>query len=88
MLLAALGFPVLTCGALEHTAYERPAPPCPPAALRLVVHRAEPKLVNPNGPCSTMLEVDPNTDVDSVLALASSRLGVPFKECVPPLTLL
>jgi hypothetical protein len=52
------------------------APPCPPAALRLYVHRAEPKLANPNGPCSTMLEVPPHTQWADLLALTSERLGV------------
>lgn len=47
-----------------------------PAKLRLYVHRAEPKVQNPNGPCSTLLEVAPNAGVEDVLALASARLGV------------
>ena len=52
------------------------APPCPPAALRLYIHRATPKVENRNGPCSTMLEVEPSTPLAEVLALASMRLGV------------
>jgi len=52
------------------------APPCPPAAMRLYIHRASPKQANPNGPCSTMLEMPPSATLEEVRALASSRLGV------------
>jgi len=52
------------------------APPCPPAARRLFIHRAHPKVANPNGPCSTFLEVDAQATVDEVRALASERLGI------------
>ena len=48
------------------------------ATLRLVVHRDEPKLTNPNGPCSTMLEVSPTIDVAEAVSLASARLDAPI----------
>jgi hypothetical protein len=59
-------------------AWPPPATPCPPAALRLYVHRAVPKRANPNGPCSTLLEVLPNASLAEVRALASERLGAPI----------
>ena len=39
------------------------------------VHREPPKRTNPNGPCSTTLEVRPGTTVPAVLAMVSERLG-------------
>ena len=53
-----------------------PLPLLPTAAIRLYVHRAEPKRANPNGPCSTMLEVGRSATVEEVVDLASARLGV------------
>ncbi|EOD10851.1 hypothetical protein EMIHUDRAFT_234211 [Emiliania huxleyi CCMP1516] len=44
--------------------------------LRLYVHREEPKLDNPNGPCSTLLDIAPSAGVDGALRLASARLQV------------
>lgn len=48
----------------------------PAPAIRLYVHRAEPKIANPNGPCSTMLEVERSATIEEVVDLASARLGV------------
>ena len=44
--------------------------------LRLYVHRAQPKIENPNGPCSAMLTVAPGTAMAELLALATQILGV------------
>ena len=48
-----------------------------PARVRLYVHRAQPKIENPNGPCSTMLTVAPDTTMPELLALATQILGIP-----------
>ena len=61
---------------LERPSFAGLAPPCPAAGFRLFVHRAQPKVENPNGPCSTLIEVDAQATVDEVRALASARLGV------------
>ena len=52
------------------------AEPVALASLRLYVHRAQPKIANPNGPCSTMLTVAPDTAMVELLARATQILGV------------
>ena len=47
-----------------------------PAKVRLYVHRAQPKIENPNGPCSTMLTVAPGTAMPELLAMATQILGI------------
>jgi hypothetical protein len=44
------------------------------------IHREHPKSINPNGPCSTILEVDESTTIDGVLSQASKRLEFPAIE--------
>ena len=40
-------------------------------------HRAEPKYVNPNGPCSTTVDIGKDTTTDGILKLVGQRLGFP-----------
>ena len=44
------------------------------------IHREHPKSTNPNGPCSTIVEVDDSATIAGVLSQASKRLEFPAVE--------
>jgi len=46
--------------------------------VTLYVHREEPKIINENGPCSTVIEVDRDLAIADVLDLVSKRLDAPI----------
>ena len=46
------------------------------STIRLYIHRAQPKISNPLGPCSTLLDVPADTPLPALLAMASTRLQV------------
>lgn len=46
--------------------------------VTLYVHREEPKIINENGPCSTVIEVDRDLAIADVLELVSKRLDAPI----------
>ena len=51
--------------------------------ITLYVHREEPKIVTPNGPCSTEISVDPQaTSVSELLDLVRRRLDAPISVLV------
>jgi len=49
----------------------------PNGQKRLLAHREEPKHSNPNGPCSTMVDVGPSLTIADLRAMLSERLGFP-----------
>lgn len=44
------------------------------------IHREHPKSTNPNGPCSTIIEVDDFTTIEDILNQISTRLQFPAME--------